>query len=334
MSWASRHRLGVIVVGALLLLLLSVRLAMPAIIKKVVEAKLETMPGGFQGTLEDVDVRGMGSEIALLDFRITKKNGAVPVPFLHAKEFVLLTVRDGWKLRTAMRYVQPTFSWVDAESEAKKQLGPRNVVENLRDRLPFELLYVEVQDGTAHFRNFQTKPDMDLYASHVNVRWDDLVGCLPPGNAACRSQLTGTARVLKSGSLKLKGRFARNPENDFHVTAHLRGLRAPELNPFLAQYVKIKMQAGELALDARYDRHGDRHDALLIPLLEGVEVANVEGEDKSFLRKVGAGLAAGWFERKKGDKGIAITKKPNGESEFEIVDQPNVRRPSDAKADD
>lgn len=333
-SWFARHRILTITLAVLLLLIVIVRLALPSIIKRIVEGRLETMPGGYQGTVETVDVRLLQGEIGLQNFRIRKKNGQIPVPFLQAKEFCLKTVRDGWKPRTVMRYVEPVFSWVDAESEAKKQLGPQKMIETLRERLPFELIRAEVIDGTGHFRNYQTKPDMDLYVQHLNVTWDNLVGCLPPGNSACRSQLRGTAKVMKSGSLKLKGRFARNPENDFHVTAHVRDLRAPELNPFLNEYVKVKMTNGTIALDARYDRHGDRHDALLIPLLDDVEVGKAEGDDKSFLRKVGVGFATGWFERKKGDKGIAITKKPSGGTDFEIVDKPNVQSEKDAKADD
>jgi hypothetical protein len=332
-AWGSRHRGWLIALAVVLVLLLAVSLALPSIIKKIVESKLETMPGGYQGTLDHVEVRALGSEIALCDFTIRKKNGLIPVPFLRTKEFVLLTVRDGWKPRSAMRYVAPEFSWVDAESEARKQLGPEKVIETLRDRLPFELIYVEVIDGIGHFRNYQTKPDMDLYARNLDLRWDNLVGCVPPGNSACRSQLRGSAKVMKSGSLKLKGRFNRNPENDFRVTAQLRDLRAQELNPFLAHYVKVKLSNGVVSLDARYDRHGERHDTLIIPLLDDVEVDKAEGEDKSFLRRVGAGIASNWFERKKGKKGIAITKKPGGGTEFEIVDKPDVHDRDDAKAD-
>ncbi|MET0286624.1 MAG: DUF748 domain-containing protein [Polyangiales bacterium] len=323
-----------IVVAVVVVVLVGVMLALPAIIKKIVESKLETIPGGYQGTIDHVEVRGLGSELALCGFTITKKNGQIPVPFLRAKEFHLLTELDGWRLRNALRFVEPEFSFVDAESEAKKQKGPEQTIETLRQKLPFELTRAEVIDGKFHFRNYQTKPDMDLYAHGLNARWDKLFGCLPPGNSACRSNLRAEAKLMKSGSLEAKGRFARNPVNDFHVTAHLRGLRAQELNPFLNEYAKVKASKGVIALDARYDRRGERHDTLMIPLLDDIEVEKAEGEDTSFLRKVGAGIATGWFERKKGEKGIAITKKPNGKTEFEIVDKPNVHDPKDAKADD
>lgn len=327
-------RLVLIVLAVVVALGVVAALALPPLIEKIVESKLASMPGGYQGTIDHVELHGLGTEVALCGFTITKKNGAIPVPFLKAKEFDLIIERDGWKPRTVLRYVHPEFNFVDAESEAKKQLGPQHMIEGLRDQLPFELTRVEVADGVVHFRNYQTKPDMDISLTGLNVRWERLLGCLPPGNSACRSKLSGEAKVMKSGNLELKGRFARTPENELHMTAHLRGLRAVELNPFLQQYVKIKAEQGRVALDLRYDRHGERHDALLIPLLDDIDVAKADGEDASFLRKLGAGIATGWFERKKGDKGIAITKKPNGTTDFEIVDKPDVHDPRDAKADD
>jgi hypothetical protein len=329
-----KRRTWLIVAVVVVVVLVALALALPSLVKKIIESKLETMPGGYQGTVDHVELRGLGTEVALCGFTIVKKNGEIPVPFLQAKELVLFTEREGWKLRNAVKVLEPTFNFVDAKSKEKKQTGPEKTIESLRGQLPFELVRGEVVDGTGHFRNYQTKPDMDLYASDINMLWEDLYGCLPPGNSACRSQFHGSLNVMKSGSLKLKGRFARNPVSDFHVTAHLRDLRAPELNPFLTEYAKVKMSKGSIALDARGDLHGARLDALMVPLLDDIEVEKAEGEDSSFLRKVGAGIATGWFERKKGEKGIAVTQKPDGELAFEIVDKPNVRDPKDAKADD
>lgn len=331
-SW-QRHRVLWIVLLCVLVLMLAVRLALPSIIEKIVESKLESMPGGYQGTVEDVDVRMLDAEIGLRGFTIVKKNGQIPVPFMRMKEFVLGTVMDSWKPRTVLRAIEPDASFVDAESEAKKQKGPEKTIENLRKQLPFELLRAEVIDGVFHFRNYQTKPDMDLYAHHVNVVWDKLVGCLPPGSSACRSELEAEAKLLESGSLKAEGSFERKPESDFHVRAQVRNMRAPELNPFLAEYARIKMERGEIELDARYDRRGDRHDALLVPLLSDVEVEKIEGKDKSFLIELGVGAAAGWFERKKGEKGVAITMLPSGKTEFEIVDRPKQKSADEAKRD-
>src|SRR4051812_21200601 len=88
-----------------LLVLVIGRLATPYIVKTVVNHKLENMPGGYQGSVEDVAVRLLDGEIGLRNFRIVKKNGLVPVPFMVVKELVLGTVRDSWRARTVLRFV-------------------------------------------------------------------------------------------------------------------------------------------------------------------------------------------------------------------------------------
>jgi hypothetical protein len=68
------------------------------------------MPGGYQRTLESVDIRMLDGEIALVGLQIQKKNGKVPVPFLKTRELVIRTVQDSWRPRTTLRLVEPVMS--------------------------------------------------------------------------------------------------------------------------------------------------------------------------------------------------------------------------------
>ena len=61
-----RRRTWLIIGGVLLVVIVAVMIALPAIIKKVVETKQANMPGGYQAKLDHVEVRGLGSEIALV----------------------------------------------------------------------------------------------------------------------------------------------------------------------------------------------------------------------------------------------------------------------------
>ncbi|MDB4987314.1 MAG: hypothetical protein JWN04_2492 [Myxococcaceae bacterium] len=321
-----------IALAAIVLLVIVARLAMPAIVKSVVNHKLETMPGGYQGSVEDVAVRILDGEIGLRNFRIVKKNGLVPVRFMAVKELVLGTVRDSWRLRTVLRFVEPNASFVQNDAEAKKQWGPPHTLDHLQEQLPFQLLRVEIEDGQAHFRDFQTKPDIDAYATKLNIVWDKLVGCLPPGSSACRSNLEGRANVMKTGKLKLKGTFERSPKVDFKLNAALDNLRAAELNPPLTKFAKIDVKKGTVDLDARYDRKGDSHDILLVPYLSDFEVAG--SDDKkgtSFFRELGVAAAAGFFERRKGEKAVSIKSRPGGDTDFKLVDSPQKKAAEKAK---
>lgn len=305
-----------------LLVLVAGRLAAPSIVKKVVTKSLHELPDGYVGEIESVDMRMLSAEVAMLGLRIVKQNGLVPVPFMQAKELVLGTVMDSWKPRTTLRMVEPNVSYVDASSEAKKQTGPSFDLKKLQKQLPFELIRVVIENGQMHFRKYETKPDLDAYATGVNVTWDKLVGCLPPGSSSCRSELKGEGTVLKTGKLNLKGAFDRSPDVRFHVDAALRNLRAASLSPLLKEYAKVDIQKGEVDLDARYDRRGKSHSALITPRLSDIEVVGSDTKDTRFFRELGLAAAAGYFERKKGKKAIKFVSRPSGESDFSLVDLP------------
>ena len=296
---------------------------MPYLVKSIVNHKLENMEGGYQGTVDDVVVRMLDAEIGLRGMRIVKKNGLVPVPFMQMKELVLGTVRESWRPRTVLRVIEPNASFVDAESEARKQKGPPHQLDNLQKQLPFALLRVEVVNGQFHFRNFQTKPDIDVYAHDLNVVWDDLVGCLPPGSRACHSSLHGTAQLMKKGSLSIQGTFQRTPDVDFHLDGKVRDLRVPQLNPVLKQYAKVDVKKGDADIDVRYDRRDHSHHVMLVPALSDFEVVGSDDKNQvSFVREMGLGLAAGYFERKHGKKAVTIDSNPGHDTAFKLIDRP------------
>jgi hypothetical protein len=316
-----------IALAVVLLVMVVGRLVAPSAIKAILNKSLANMTDGYQGTVDDVAIRMLDAEIGLVGLKIVKKNGLVPVPFMQMKELVLGTVRDSWKLRSVMRAIEPNASFVDAKSEARKQKGPPDTLDNLSKQLPFELLRVEIEDGQYHFRNFEAKPEVDAYLSGVNVVWDKLVGCLPPGGSACRSNLEGRASVMKTGKLKFKGTFARTPEVDFHLDAALDDLRVPELNAALAQYAKVDVKKGTADVDVRYDRRGKGHDILLVPALSDFDVVGSKDGETKFFRELGLATAASYFERKNGEKAVSIKSKPSGGMDFELIDRP--KKPAD-----
>lgn len=327
------HRGWWIALLVLLVIVVVGRLAAPSIVKKVVTKSLHELPDGYIGNIDDVDLRMLSAEVALLNLRIEKTNGLIPVPFLQAKELVIGTVMDSWKPRSTLHVQEPNISYVDGPNEAKSQTGPTFDLENLQKQLPFELVRVTISDGQVHFRNYQAKPDLDAYATGIDVRWDDLFACLPPGSSACHSTLKGDAKVLKTGKLNLRGKFERAPAAHLHADVAIRDLKAVQLSPLLKQYAKIDFQKGDIDLDARYDKTGKSQSALITPKLTDIEVMGGDKDGTSAFRELGAAAAAGWFERKKGTKAIKFSKKPGAGSSFELVDLPKKSADSDSKDD-
>jgi hypothetical protein len=306
--------------GALVALVL---VAGPPIIHRVIEGSLEDMPGGYRGSMAGVDLRPLSLEVALLGLKIEKKSGDIPVPYMEVEEFIIDTVRDSWKPRTAVRIVGPVVNLVDAPSEESQQWGPKFELAKLRKQLPFELIQVDIERAQVHFRNYHAKPEIDAYLHDASVHWEGLVGCLPPGSSACRSSVTGRSKLMKSGDVTLEGHLHRKPEVDVEGVLQIRELSGRELNPVLSEYAKVDLEQGRVAATARYRGRGDDHFIRLVPRFNDVKVVGSERKDARVMREVGLALATGWFERKDGEKAIDIRSKNGGKFDFNLVDLPS-----------
>ena len=315
-----RSRLWLYIIGGVIALIVVGLLAAPSIIKRVVGSSLEDMPGGYRGTIESVDLRPLAAEIAIVGLKIEKKTGDIPVPYIVMRELVICTIRDSWKLRTKLRIVEPIVNVVDAPREAQQQWGPKFDLAGLRKQLPFELSEVLIENAQVHFRNFHAKPEIDAFLHTASVTWTGLVGCLPPGSSACRSHMGAASGFMKSGAARLRGGFERRPEPRIEMRLSVREVQAQELSPLLTEYAKVDLQGGVVAADVRYVGEGDSHSIRIIPRLSNLKVVGSESKDTRFFREVGLAMAAGWFERKSGEKAIAIESKAGGKFDFSLVD--------------
>jgi len=304
---------------AFLALLLLTKLAGPALIEKAVEKSLADMPGGYRGTIEWVDLRMLRAEVALMGMQIEKKTGDIPVPYMKT-QLVMGTVADGFRPRTTLSFIDPVINIVDGPTEAATQTGPNIKLADVAKQLPFELITLRIQNAAIHFRNFEPKPPLDAYVTGFNLTWDKLVGCMPPGSAACRSEVQGKGALMKDGGIALKGTFERLPEPRFKARTSIRNLQVAQLSPLLKHYAKIDLQRGRVDLDGKLTQRGETKTAFLVPRLEDMDVMGGDKKDTSFFRELGAAAAAGWFERKSGKKAISIISAPGKKTDFSLVD--------------
>lgn len=319
---ARRSRIAWIAGGVALVVVIAAALFAEPLIERVVEAGIENMPGGYRGSIERVDLRPLSADVALVGMKIEKQGGDVAAPYLQIDEFVVGTVRDGWKLRTTLRIVSPVVNLVDAPTPKAAQWGPDFELAKMRDQLPFELSRVDIEDAEVHFRNFHADPAIDVYLVGASVTWEQLVGCLPPGSAICHSEVRAESSLMKSGRATLKGGFERAPKPQTELRLDVSGLHAKELNPLLIEYAKVDVRGGEVALDFRYQGRGDRHSMRIVPRISDLEVIGNPDDDTRALRKLGLAIGANWFERNAGTKAITIEGKSGGKFDYSIVDLP------------
>jgi hypothetical protein len=230
--------------------------------------------------------------------------------------------RDGFELHQTLRLVSLDMSYVDAESKAAEQWGPDFELRELRESLPLELGAVYLNDGQVHFRHFGADPPIDVYAHDLEMTWEKLADCLPPGGPSCRSSVRGKAKVQGSGVLTLSGGYDRRHGSRFDVTGQLHNLKLESLNPALLEYAKIDAQSGSADLTMFYAMHDETKRLVVVPRLRDVKVMGGERERTAWFRELGAGVAAGFFERNRGKKAVAYESSGARKGDWSIVDWP------------
>lgn len=309
------------ILGALILILIAGRLAAPSIVAKVIRDSLYDMKEGYHGDVRDVELNLLSGQVVMMDMSIAKRNGLVPVPFMYIPRFILGVIWKDLRPRTQLTAIDAQVHMVDAASKAKAQWGPPFELRDLREQLPFELSQIRFEGGAIYFHKFEAKPEINLSVRKLNAVWEDLDHCLPPGSASCASKLTARAHVTRGSSLSAHGTYDRKGgRSNFVANARVDDLEPVQLNALLLEYAKIDAQQGRIDLTAHY-RVGDNDQRLvLVPRLYDVKVMGTEtkGEVKLW-REMLAGIAVGYFERKRGQKAIAYKKRGN-KGEWSLID--------------
>ncbi len=314
-SWRKRHWVFLALIVALVL----ARALAPTWIAATVRRSLDDMGDGYRGRIDGAELSVLRAEVVLLNLTIEKTNGRVPVPFMRVERFILGTVFVGYWPRTTLRLAGLKLNWVDAADKAAQQWGPHFELRELREQLPFELASLVLEDAEAHLRNFEARPGVDVYVQHFNATWRNLQGCLPPGWTSCDSTLRGEARVMGASQLDMAGHFDRRADSTFELRADLHDLRPAAWNPALLKYAELDVQRGRVDLNVHYRMHGDAQRLVLVPRLHDVEIAGGERERTAWGRELAAGLAAGFFERRSGEKAI-VYKRRGGSGAWSLID--------------
>jgi hypothetical protein len=297
---------------------------LPWLIERKARRQLSALSDGYLGDLKGVDLRLWRAEVAIQGLRIEKFEPThIRVPFLRARELVLGFTLDALHPRSTLRMLEPVVHLVDGPRPALDQWGPDFDLRTLREQLPFELESLEIERGAVHLHDFHAKPEVDARVEQVNVHWRNLAGCLPPGDARCRSRFEAEARLLGQAPLTLRGRFERRPNPELVLDAEVKNLAAKPLSPLLIRYAEIDLQGGRVDLTATYRGAGAKYSILIVPRLEDMEVMGGKREATRFGREMGVALVAGYFERKRGKKAVRLRgTQGRDDLDFDVIDTP------------
>lgn len=255
--------------------------------------------GQYHGQIESVDLQVWRGAYAINHLRIVKRSGAVPVPLIDAPR-IDLAVRWRELLHGAVvaevDFRQAEINLVDGKGEADTQSG-RGVDwrQQLETLAPVRLDAIRFHDSVVHFRNYQSRPRVDLTAAGVNAAIANLTN-VRDADGERVATLDATASVLGDAPVEAHARFDPfGSLEEFSFELRVLGVRLERANDFLQAYARIDAASGQGDFVMELQASDGRLTGYAKPLLRDVKIfswkQDVEAQKDHPLRVVWEALA-------------------------------------------
>jgi hypothetical protein len=289
----SRRRKIVIALLAVVLLLVSARVALPYLVEDFVNDRLAALDA-YDGHVSDIDIHLWRGAYSIDGIEIVKTGASRPIPFFRTDR-LNLSVEWHSLLRGSIvaeaSFVRPEVNLVQGRTEADSQLGEgENWRARLEELFPFRFNTVEVDDGTVRFLAPGIHTKDAITARHVNGSISNLTNVLESGKEAF-ADFRVTARVLDDAPATVAGSadpFAAQPT--FDVNLEVKKVELPQVNPWLREYIKADAEAGKFELYMELAAADGKFTGYAKPILEDVDIYRSGEAEQSALKRVWEGF--------------------------------------------
>jgi len=282
-------------VAGIVVLLVALHIALPYLVRNYLNDKLADM-GDYRGQVTDVDLALWRGAYRINGLQIVKVDGKVPVPFVKVPVIDLsVSWHSLWYDRAVVAEVQflrPEVNFVDGgtNKQASQTGQGTDWREQLGKLLPITLNEVHINDGKIAFRNFSSKPPVNINATQVNATFYNLTNVVDvKGKRDAR--FDGKALLLGQSPLEASATFdPLSNFEDFEFRFRARDIQLKRLNDFASAYGKFDFNAGtgDVVIEAQAEK--GQLTGYIKPLLRDVEVFNwqqdVENKDKGIFRSI------------------------------------------------
>ena len=288
--------------AGLLMLLFALHIALPYLVRDYLNERLANM-GDYRGQITDVDLALWRGAYKINGLKIVKVEGKVPVPFVNAP---LIDLSVSWHslcydhaVVAEAQFVKPEVNFVDGGANKKNsQTGEgtdwRAQLEKL---LPITLNEVRISDGKISFRNFNSRPPVNMNATQVNASIYNLTNVVDKEGKR-DARFDGKALLLGHAPLETSATFDPLSDfEDFQFRLRATGIELKRMNDFASAYGKFDFNAGhgDVVIEAQAKKA--QLTGYIKPLLKDVDVFNwqqdVENKDKGLFRSIWEAIVGG-----------------------------------------
>jgi hypothetical protein len=291
-----RKKIAIWTVFILVFAVIAFRLALPSLVQKYVNNKLDELPE-YEGQIGDVDIHLIRGAYSIDDIDIVKTTGDVPVPFFSART---VDFSMEWReilhgaLVGEIHVYGCSVNFVKGESEQDSQTSiDESWLDIVQELFPFRINRFQIEEGSIWFHDFGTEPKVDVYLTNLvalctnlyNTR--ELASELP---ADFRAQGT----TLGGGGLQLQVRLdPLADEPRFDLELGLTNLNLVALNELLEAYGKFNVKRGNFEVFAEIAGSEGKFDGYVKPFFEDLDVFELEEDATNPIKLAWQAIVAG-----------------------------------------
>jgi hypothetical protein len=281
--WRKLSRAVQILLITLIVLLIAARVAMPVVVERYVNHKLDELPD-YDGRIQDVDIHLIRGAYSIDGVNIVKTTGDVPKPFVVARK-VDLSMEWNELFHGALVgeiFVEDAqLNFVKAETEEQSQTGiDRSWVEVVKDLFPFKINRFAIRGGEIWFHDLHSEPKVDVYITNVLALATNLTNTREL-NTKYPADLNIEGATLGEGKLNLQVKIdplAKQPT--FKVAAGIKDMNLTALNELLEAYAKVNVKRGTFEVFTEIESEEGRYEGYVKPFFVDLDVFDLEKDIK------------------------------------------------------
>lgn len=293
------------IVGAVVLILVAARIALPYVVKRQVNAKLESIPG-YVGHVDDIRIHLWRGAYSLHGIAINRNENNVREPFFLAKSIDFSVAwRELWHRKVVADFVVDSPQVIFVKGSTKEQSTTdtdRRWAEVIQEIFPIEIQYAEITNGVVRYKDKTRTPEVDVFMKNMHAFASGLRN--RPGEVGEEMP----ARVFVEGDTlgagKLRVMLAADPlaeQPHFHLSMKLDRLNLPALNESMKAYANVDVGKGTFRLAGEMAGKDGGFQGYVKPFFEDLDFRNLEDKHRSLGSRLWERVVAGmaWLVKNK-----------------------------------
>jgi len=300
-AWPRRVVIALVVVA---LVLLAARIALPYVVKRQVNQRLQHIEG-YAGHVEDIGIALIRGAYTLENIAIYKINGAAREPFFMSRHIDFsLAWRELFhgKIVSDITIDRPEVNVVAAGPEMSQKDIDRRWQQVVKDLFPIDITYLKITNGSVRYQDLTKQPKVDLFITNMHVVASGLRNRAGEKGKEFPAEISIDGETLGGGKLKLL--VVADPLADqphFHLSAKLDDVNLPDLNESLRAYANVDVGRGTFRMAAEMAGKDGGFQGYVKPFFEDLDFRNLEDKKKNVLNHIWERIVAGiaWLVKNK-----------------------------------